>query len=258
MKKIAEILILFILIIIFLILLLKIPFDSNFIANLLNGLLTNLVILIIAIFVIDNLTKKIETKKLKDINERNSNFVSLRVNIFVFKILEYLKVLNKKDINTKEIFKKNEELTFDYVWQELEQTLSTKNINQILSDSTFEEIDKKQYLTNFVDLIKSNSNSLHEALKIIYPHPSPNVVSLVDEIGGQSGAIYAMSLMANVDTEVNKLIPESSKKMDRETADALLKFAMMLVVDKDRPMSIIISCLKSISEKAKNNDLFID
>ena len=235
----------------------KIPFDNNFIANLLNGLLSNFLILIIAIFVIDSLTKSIEIKKLKDINKRNASFVSLRVNIFVMKILEYLKVFKEKDTNPETLHEKNKNFTFDYIWQELAQISKEKDIDQILFESTFKENDKKQYIVKLTELLKEEAKSISDALKDVYPHPAPDVISTVDELASQSGALYAMSLMADVHEEVNKRIPNGSKKMDKETADVLLKF-IMLSVKKEGALSIVLSKLSELSSRAKNNDLFIN
>ncbi len=255
MKKIALILAAFILMILGLFLIFKIPFDKNFIANILNGLLSNFLILFVAIFVIDNLTKDIETRKLKDINKRASDFVSFRINVLVLRILKYLKVLEEEE-DVEISLKKNKELNFDYVWEELAQKTNGKNFNQILYDATFSEINKKEYLTKLSEIIMEGGKSISQALKNVYPHPAPDVINLIDELSSQSGAINAMSLMADVDEEVNKIIPESSKKMDKKMADILLK-VMILDLDTEKEViSVVFSSLSKLSDRAKNNDLF--
>jgi hypothetical protein len=259
MRKIALTLLVFIVITLGLFSLLEIPFDRDFLSSLLNGLLSNFLILFVAIFIIDNLSKIVETKKLKEINKRNSEFFSLRINIFAVKLVDYLKISKTDTFDVDIQSCKNKNLTFEYIWEDIVMITNKVDVDVILYESALKEDDKKKYLSELSDLVMEESKSLHELLKNIYPHPAPEVVGIVDDLSSQSGALHAMSIIADVHKDVNKITNNDAAKMDQEASDVLLKVMMLGIGDREKGViKSILSSLSQLSLRAKANTLFTD
>jgi len=254
MKTIAGVIIFAILLDILLLFLFGIPFDNNFWSSFLIGLLSNLIILVIAIFIIDELLKKKEKIKLKEINKEKSLYIHYAVNILLLKILKHLKVF-PKDIETKDILNKNADLTFKFAFEKMTEIAEKENIDKIVGEIALKERDRKKYFEDLSEIIFKDITSINNGLKEIYPHPAPDITALTNDVFANCGALKAFSAIADVKSQVNKIIPKGQKKMDEITATALLK--IMMFNPKQKSFSTIAKNLIVLSKRAEGNSLFI-
>lgn len=254
MKVIAGVIISLIILVFLLLFFTGIPLDKNFWAGLLNGLLSNLIIFIIAIFIIDKLIKNIEKKKLKKINERSSYFISFSINTLIFKILKHLKIFSDETLKGKTPDKDTS--NFDFALDEMLKIKKDNKMEKIFRAEVFKEKDRKKYIDDLSKLIMDGADSIHKGLKEIYPHPAPDVISQIDEVYKSCGGLTAFSFVAGIREDFNKYTKDKKKHMNKKIAEALLDFSMSN--PKATYMSTISEKLLNISNKAKENSLFID
>jgi hypothetical protein len=201
------------------------------------------------------LLKNLERNKLKDINKRKSEYVSLLINFFSTKLIKHLDIISENEM----VEMNSKYIDFQSTWA-LDKMVSfgqNSDWNDFLYQKIVNAQDKKKYLVDLQNIIKEGFDQIGKTLKEIYPHPSPDVLVMVDDLYTIStGQLMAITVLVGSKEAVNKKIPEGHKKLDDKTLNVLLK--VFLNVKDGGFMGIICDKLTNISIRAKENSLFID
>lgn len=227
--------------------LLHISIDANFISNLLNGILSNLIVTILVVFVVDRLFKRIEYEKLVAINKRNSESVLFAINIFSLNVLKYLRLKTGDGLN---------EIANGKVFQNLLETNKKHDWFNILYKQVLKASSRKNYLKELETIIREGATSINKSLKDVYPHPAPDLVKIVDEIYTLSGAAMAALVMSEFREEANKKIKDDNNKISPELEITLVKFFIHNSVENLFPD--ICNKLSIIATRAHKNRLFVE
>ncbi len=188
MRLILEVLILILFVNIYLLHLFGVSLDGNFIISLLNGLLPNIVVFFVAIFVVDRLIKRVELNKLKLINRYATIEVLLAVNKLIFNILDYLKCTTDKDYKVvADALQLSPDADFfasmiPFAIDKFEDINLKNDWNQVLYKNRVISEDKTIPISFLFDIIRNGCRDINLALTKIYPRHSSEVEKLIQRI----------------------------------------------------------------------------
>ncbi|MES2622824.1 MAG: hypothetical protein V4576_00275 [Patescibacteria group bacterium] len=252
MRKIVLILILLILVFIQLQISLKIPFDKEFLTGLINGILSNLVIFFVGIFVIDKIIKNIEKDKLSLINKEKSFFFKFKLNIFALKLLQHLQVIS---VQTRQAKLSNDKgITFNWVMDEFQALTQNKSFIEIVNTQLARKTNKQKYLQKLSDILKDDSKGFTDQLKEIYPHYAPDVYELTQIFPKAAGFISGMATTFLAVDKANEKIVNTEQKIPAELFTHIL--TKVMISDFINLNDVFVN-LKKLSARSENNDLFI-
>lgn len=222
-----------------------VPLDKKFITDILIGLLSNLMVLIVGVLIIDRLLKNIERGKLTVINKRNSENTLMMINLFCTKLFNHLKLGEEQNLSN-----------MDKTLEKLLEINKKSNWFGILHKLFLDSADKRTYLKELEKIIQDGASSINKSLKDVYPHPAPELLVLADEIGARSGHVMVMGVLPGIREKVNALLPAEHEKMTEELEQILTEFFIHQGTEDLFPY--IFTRLDVITQRARANTLFID
>ena len=122
-----------------------IPLDKKFVTDILIGLLPNLIVLIVGVFIIDQLLKGVEREKLGVINKRNSETTLMMINLFSVKLFNHLKLGEEQSLsNMDKTLEKLLEINKKTDWFEI---LYKQFLNSTDKPAYLKELEKIRFLS---------------------------------------------------------------------------------------------------------------
>jgi hypothetical protein len=217
-------------------------FDILFWLNFLPGLLSNLIILLVALFIIDRIFQRERLTKLKQINAENSKWVLFENNRIAFLLLEYLGLAKSEELS------KDKELNFEFAIERIKRN----GLSEVFFKKFMDAKDRGNFLDGFIDKLKDGTEQINKSLDKIFPHPDPFIKGLLSNMAFLSGGIQSMKIILDATSKANKKV-KSDQRISPEQINLLIKIAY----SEGRLFKQIFKNLIIISEKAKSNELFV-
>jgi hypothetical protein len=219
-------------------------FDRRFWLDFLPGLMENLTILAVAIFVIDRIFKKERLDKLVQTNAGQSRFILLVSNLLAYKLLEYLALATKDEVGN------DPELNFEFALERFKGA----NLEAIFYEKLMESENKEAYTEGFTKILSSRAEGISKALDKIYPRPDPTIGQISEEMISSIGMLDAFkSVLLESFKKANAQV-SADEQLKPEQLDLLIKIAFVQIGPE---LQKIQSAIIQLSEKAKANELFI-
>jgi len=229
--------------------------DKIFAINFLENLLPNIITLFVVIFVIDKLINVINIKKLKEVNEAESEFIAVLINRLTYDILLHLGHI--KEAEYKEYLGKT---VLDHnandkacEWSIKKVVQFKGNWNDVIIKQILITKDKKEYLLYLSNLIKKGAGNIIKDLEKIYPHPSSEIIKIMEEIYHLSGEIYATYILAGMKDEINKEIKDKASKWTDDNTNLIVELSL-----SHSQMNKLFKRLVKLWNLAKMNKLFMN
>ena len=226
--------------------------SKSFFIDLFNGLLSNVLIFFLAIFVIDRLTRKIDENKLKEINATKSEFFHWNLKCFVYHMLVHLEIF--KDDDYQKRLQDDPLLSMDWVMEEFKRVGLENDWTSLLYNCVSNKSDKQKYLSDLEKIFNDWTKPLSQNLKEIYPHPAPDVVEMVSNLFASSGTLNALSSIAGFAKEANKGVKDKKQQLTDKHTNLLIKIGLL---NRKNNFSDTCSIILELSKRAEENQLFI-
>jgi len=217
-------------------------FDKPFWLAFVPGLLANLVILAVAVFVIDRIFQQDRWRKLERINASQSKFVLFLTNRLAFWLLDYL------DLTAKEEVTKDPQLNFEFAIEKIKESRVAATFFEKFEQSN----NKQEFIDGFTKKVTDGINCISKALGTIYPHAEADVNALLEELSSSSAMVSAFGMLDKAINEANKKV-QPGEQLKPEQVDLLFKIGYAAPAEA---MEKIINCITALSDKAKENKLF--
>jgi hypothetical protein len=218
-------------------------FDRPFWLAFLPGLMANLAILFVAVFVIDRMFQEERWDKLKKINARQSEIVLFLSNRMAYWLMEYLGLANEEEIQSDKTMK------FEFAIGKIKAT--------DLAEAFYEEMRKSEvreaFVGGFVKKLYDGTEGVLKALDAIYPRPDPEAKKLADEIIYSSGTLEGFKGVLGAIKEANVQV-RADRQFNSEQVDLLIKVAYSRVGSE---LQKIRNNIVELSQRAKANRLFV-
>jgi hypothetical protein len=229
-------------------------FDASYWINFTNSILTNLIVVGFALLVIEKILERGKTSKFKDINAKKSEHIVFLIERLEFKLLVFLKIINKKKYfaetsqNDKELF------------HDIDAKFINNLQNENLLNTFWEKIEKSKnrnrVFTDFIKIVKEDGSNIAKSLKEIYPQPKPEILEVFEgDIPKLAGMIEAAKSMSDINKQAQKYANTKSLKITESQQTTLTKVSYYVA------QPYILNVFRNISnsrETAKENKLFLN
>lgn len=189
-------------------------FDRIFWLSFIPGLMGNLAIAAVAIFVIDSLFKRERWQKLEQINAKQSAFVLFLSNRSAYWLLEYLGQTNEEEI------KQDKTMNFEFAIAKIRNT----DLAQIFYEKLQGAADREAFVAGFAKNVSDSSQGISKALETIYPHPDPEIKALADDLMHSSGALEALKGILEAIKEANIQV-SADQQLNPHQIDLIIQIA---------------------------------
>ena len=218
-------------------------FDRQFWLAFLPGLMGNLVILAVAVFLIDSIFKRERLDKLARTNAGQSRFVLFNANRLAYKILEYL------ELATMEEAHKDPELNLEFANEKLKDT----DLAGVFYEKFMRAQDREAFVEGFEKILNAETEALSKGLDKIYPRPDPTIKHVLDQTAFSIGSVsFLKTLLESFKTTNAQVGPREQLQGDK--LDLLIRVVYGKIGLELKKIQIAILLL---SEKAKANELFM-
>lgn len=218
-------------------------FDRQFWLAFFPGLMGNLTILAVAIFVIERIVRGGRIAKLKQTNESQSQFVRFEVNRLAFHVLKHLALA------TDEQFHNDPTLNFDFAFYALKEA----DVATVFYERMMESKDKSKFVGQFSQILEDGAKGISKALGDVYPRPDPALIRTSSGLNFSIGSLQALEALINAFYAANAQVGEDGK-MKPEHLDVLIKVAYARIGVE---LQSVRDALIEIGEKAQADELFI-
>jgi hypothetical protein len=217
-------------------------FDRAFWLAFLPGLMANLIVLLIAVFVIDRIFEKERWRKLEQINAKQSQFVRFLSNRMAYWLLTYLGLTNEEE------FHKDKTLNLEFAIDKMKIVDVADTFYEKLTNSA----DRETFLDGFIKHVREGLEGILKALDAIYPHPDPAAKQLADEMMYSNGVLEAFKGMFGIIKEANERVA-AGQGFNPEQIELLIKIAYSPVA---RELQKLQATVVELSSRADANKLF--
>jgi hypothetical protein len=218
-------------------------FDKQFWLGFLPGLMGNLAILAVAIFVIEDIFKRERSGKLAQANASQSKFVLLLSNRLAYHVLAHLELASIDEIN------KDPELNFEFATERLRGTDLAATFYEKLMASE----NRASFAQDFAKIVSTGTETISEALDKIYPRPAPALKQATENMMYSSGAVGVLKTLFEAFGVANKKVAEA----DRMAPEQLALITDIALTQTGGQMRSIQTGILELSANAKANRLFI-
>lgn len=218
-------------------------FDRPFWLEFLPGLMENLAVLALAIFVIDRIFSRERNTILSKANAGQSRFIELLCNLLAYALLEYL---GSVDSGHRP---EDPEANFSWALEKLRAfDLSGEFYTLFMAAK-----NRTEFLDGFVKVLSDRTKGIDQAVSKIFPFPHPDAKRIVQEMPLSIGMVSGIGMLLKAFAETSvELKPEDRFKPEQE--DVLLKVAFHLPLESLRKINRDIVAL---ADRAVRCQLFI-
>jgi hypothetical protein len=189
-------------------------FDKLFWLQFLPGLMENLLVLALAIFVIDRIFHKERLSNLRQASGGQSRFVLLQCNLLAFKLLEYLGQLHRDNLP------RDTEAMFSFAMEKMKSFNIAEHFYQLFMAAS----DRASFLDGLTKIMNDGQEGLSKAIEKIYPYPSPAVKVIMDELPYSIAMAGGMEMLLTASREANEQV-RADQRLEPQQIDLLLKIA---------------------------------
>ncbi|QQR55444.1 hypothetical protein IPG41_02720 [Candidatus Peregrinibacteria bacterium] len=151
------------------------PFDVDYWVNFLTGILTNLIVVGIALFIFDKILANGRDSQLRQINQARAEFIVFEMNRFLFKLLVGLKLIDKQEYFKGEVANSDRDV-FSDVLPIFQEKVNTGALSASLKDAMEKH---PKFILNFLSkLTEETFDRLIRKLEEIYPQPKPELMEM--------------------------------------------------------------------------------
>lgn len=218
-------------------------FDRQFWLAFLPGLMGNLAILAVAIFVIDRIFKKERLDKLEQTNAQQSKFVLLLSNRLAFLLLEHLALATKDEAG------KDAALNFEFAHDRIRDN----DLAAVFYEKLTKAQNKEAFVEGFAKILSRETEGISKALDKIYPQPDPTIKRIADQMNFSIGSLEALKGLLGAFKAANAQVGPG-QQLKPEHLDLLIKVVYPQIALELRNIR---SAIIQLSERAKANKLFI-
>ena len=218
-------------------------FDREFWLAFLPGLIANLAILAVGIFVIDSIFKSERLEKLEQTNTGQSDAVLLLSNRLAYLLLEHLGLAAREEIN------QDPELYFEFALDRLKNA----DLAAIFYEKLMKEANRESFIDSFVGVLRPQAEGISKALDKIYPRPDPAIKQMVDDMNFSIGSLEALKGLFGAFEATNAQIA-AQERLKTEHLDLLVKVVYARI---GLELQKIQAAIVRSSEAAKTNKLFV-
>jgi hypothetical protein len=218
-------------------------FDKQFWLNFLPGLMENLAILALALFVIDSIFKKERLDKLEQTNASQSRFVLFCSNRLAFLLLEHLALA------TKEESQKDPSLNFEFALNKFRDT----PLAVVFHEKLMQSEHKEDFVDSFEKLLSDQAKGISQALDVIYPRPDPAIRQIEEKMNFSTGSLRALKMLISAFKATNAQLG-ANEQLKPEHLNILIEIGYQQI---GSALENIQGAIIHLSDRAKNNKLFI-
>jgi hypothetical protein len=182
-------------------------FTENFIKDFFINLLPNSIAILFGILVVNLLIEKNKLKNLKKINKSKSEHIKFQLNVFNLDIIEYLGIISESE--KREQMNKDKKVNFDWATKKIIDKLT--NIDSIYLANMIKSLNRENFINGFINIINKRMKSLRTTLKEIYPHQSPTVIKITEDISYNEGGLKAIGYLVKILKETSEKTAKDSK-----------------------------------------------
>lgn len=218
-------------------------FDRPFWLAFLPGLIANLAILAVGIFVIDSIFRSERLDKLEQTNVGQSKVALLLGNRLAYLLLEHLGLATREEVS------QDRELYFEFALERFKNT----HLAVVFYEKLMNAANKEAFTEHFAGILRREAEGISNALDKIYPRPDPTIKQIVDDMSFSIGSLEALKGLFTAFEAANAQVgPENQLKP--EHLDLLIKVAYERI---GLELQNIQTAIVRSSEAAKANKLFI-